>query len=436
LREVLVYPGHFVVPRSTPGVAGVVHGARNVLAGESWRRGQVIWPGTLYWKVGGRMRARGDLIIESGMAENSTCEITPAPTECLVPKRSDGEREMAQQLNPARRRVVASSFGAAGLMASSSLLSIVARAAGKTKINLQLGWLIGGNQLGEIVAKRLGYFDKEDIDFQIQPGGPSIDGVAVVASGRFELGQVSSSPSLMLAVSQGLPVKCFAVGIQKHPYCFFSLKKSPIHSANDMVGKKIGIQSTGIILLRALLAKNKIPEKDVTIVPIGADMTPLMTGQVDAVTGWTTNTTALKVLGPDRVDLALWDTGVKLYALPYYATTQTLQSHGDVLAGFIRAAAKGWGWADKNRDHAVDILVKEYPNLNRADERVAADVMLAYSFGDVARAQGWGTMDPANWQEQIALYSELGQFTARTPKVDDVITLDILKATQAARRMA
>jgi len=331
---------------------------------------------------------------------------------------------------------VGASLAAGALTAGGSLLSVGARAAGKTKINMQLGWLIGGNQIGEIVAKQLGYFEKEDIDFQIQPGGPSIDGVAVVASGRFELGQVSSSPSLMLAVSQGLPIKCFAVGVQKHPYAFFSLKKKPIKSAQDMVGKKVGIQSTGIILLKALLAKNKIDEKAVTIVPIGADMTPLMTGQVDAVTGWVTNTTALKVLGAERVDMALWDTGVKLYALPYYATTKTLQTKGDVLAGFVRASAKGWQWADKNRDAAVDILVKEYPNLDRADERVAADVMLAYSFGDAARAGGWGTMDPAIWQDQIALYSELGQFTAKTPKVDEVITLDILKATQAARLKA
>jgi len=240
----------------------------------------------------------------------------------------------------------------------------------------------------------------------------------------------------MLAVSQGLPIKCFAVGVQKHPYCFFSLKKKPIRSAQDMVGKKVGIQSTGIILLKALLAKNKIDEKAVTIIPIGADMTPLMTGQVDAVTGWLTNTSALKVLGAERVDMALWDTGVKLYALPYYATTKTLQTQGDVLAGFLRASAKGWQWADKNRDAAVDILIKEYPNLDRADERVAADVMLAYSFGDAARAGGWGTMDPAIWQDQIALYSDLGQFTAKTPKVDEVITLDILKATQAARLKA
>jgi NitT/TauT family transport system substrate-binding protein len=335
-----------------------------------------------------------------------------------------------------RRRVLAATVAAGGLLAGGSLLSIGARAAGKTKINMQLGWLIGGNQLGEVAAKKQGYYEQEGIDFEIQPGGPSIDGVAVVASGRFELGQVSSSPSLMLAASQGLPIKCFAVGIQKHPYCFFSLKKKPIRNAQDMVGKKIGIQSTGIILLKALLAKNKIDEKAVTIVPIGADMTPLMTGQVDAVTGWLTNTTALKVLGAERVDMALWDAGVRLYALPYYATHKTLATQGDVLAAFVRASAKGWQWADKNRDAAVDLLVKEYPNLDRADERAAADVMLAYSFGDTARAQGWGSMDPAIWQDQIALYSELGQFTAKTPKVEDVITMDILKSTQAARLKA
>ncbi|WP_199873400.1 zinc-dependent peptidase [Ideonella sp. A 288] len=42
LREVLVYPGHFVVPRSEAGPGGVVHEGRDVLAGQSWQRGQVI----------------------------------------------------------------------------------------------------------------------------------------------------------------------------------------------------------------------------------------------------------------------------------------------------------------------------------------------------------------------------------------------------------
>ena len=42
LREVLLYPGHFVVPRSETGAGGVVHEGRDVLAGQSWQRGQVI----------------------------------------------------------------------------------------------------------------------------------------------------------------------------------------------------------------------------------------------------------------------------------------------------------------------------------------------------------------------------------------------------------
>jgi Mlc titration factor MtfA (ptsG expression regulator) len=42
LREVLVYPGHFVVPRTEAGAGGVVHEGRDVLAGQSWQRGQVL----------------------------------------------------------------------------------------------------------------------------------------------------------------------------------------------------------------------------------------------------------------------------------------------------------------------------------------------------------------------------------------------------------
>src|SRR5260370_20462860 len=209
--------------------------------------------------------------------------------------------------------------------AAGGFVGIEADAQGRDVINRQLGWLLLGNQLGEGCAKQLGYYEQEGIDLRFQPGGPSIDGVAVVASGRYEVGQVSSSPSLMLAASQDIPIRCFATGAQEHPYTFFSLKKKPVREAKDLVGKKVGIQATGVILLKALLAKNKIPEKEVEIVTIGADMAPLLTGQVDVVTGWLTNTTALKVLGPDRVDMRLWDNGVKLYALPYYATVETLK---------------------------------------------------------------------------------------------------------------
>jgi NitT/TauT family transport system substrate-binding protein len=323
----------------------------------------------------------------------------------------------------------------AAATAAGAVVSVDAFAQAKSVVNLQLGWLLSGNQIGEVCAKALGYYDAEGIELRFQAGGPNIDGVAVVASGRHEIGQVSSSPSLMLAASQDIPVVCFAVGAQEHPYTFFSLKKNPVREPKDLVGKKVGIQATGVILLRALLAQNKIPEKDVTIVTIGADMAPLLTGQVDVVTGWLTNTTALKVLGPDRVDMRLWDTGVKLYALPYYATANTIRTRPDVLAKFLRATGKGWGWAHANRDKAVEHLVKEFPNLVARDEREAIDDMMKFAFSARTASEGWGAMEPQIWADQIRLYSELGQFSKRTPKVEEVMTLDILKAADGRPRI-
>ena len=42
LRQVLVYPGAFVVDRPTAGLGGLTRDERRILAGESWQQGQVI----------------------------------------------------------------------------------------------------------------------------------------------------------------------------------------------------------------------------------------------------------------------------------------------------------------------------------------------------------------------------------------------------------
>jgi NitT/TauT family transport system substrate-binding protein len=328
-----------------------------------------------------------------------------------------------------RRRLLA----AAGATFTGALVSVSPASQAANTVTLQIGWIASGNQLGEIVAKRLGYFADEGLALEILPGGPNNDGVAIVASGRAMVGQLSSSPSLMLAASQDIPISCFGVGAQQHPYAFLSLPKKPVHTPADFRGKKVGIQATGVILLHALLAKNNIDFNDVEVVTIGSDMTPLMTGQVDVVTGWLTNTTAMKVLGPDVVVLKLWDAGVQLYALPYYTTADLLRSSPDTLAKFLKAAGRGWAYAYTNRDKAIDLLVQELPNLVAADERAAADVMLAAEFTDATKTNGWGSMDPAVWQDQISLWSKLGQFSKRTPALSEVMTMDVLKATASDR---
>ncbi|MFV2054363.1 ABC transporter substrate-binding protein [Aliiroseovarius sp. YM-037] len=338
------------------------------------------------------------------------------------------------QTGLSRRSLLKSMGAAAGAASAGTFVSIEKAFAQDTfDVTLQLGWLASNGILGEVVADKKGFFAEEGLTLDIVPGGPNVDGVASVASGRANLGSISSSPSLMLARSAGLPVKCIAAGYQQHPFTYFSLKDNPVNTPEDLIGKKVATNGTARILLRALLANAGISEDEVEVSVMGSDMAPLMTGQVDVVTGWKTNTSALAVLGDQRNDMSLWDAGIQLYANPYYVTDSTLADHPEQVQGMIRAIAKGWGYVHDNREEAVDILVERYPNMDREKELETVDLVVDYSFNKNTAENGWGTMTPENWQAQINIYDELGQFESGAPALDDVMTLSVLEATAETR---
>jgi NitT/TauT family transport system substrate-binding protein len=335
----------------------------------------------------------------------------------------------------ASRRNVLKSMGAvSSLAATGSLLSFgKVTAAGTYEVNMQLGWLASNGILGEVAADKLGFYADEGLSLKIIAGGPNIDGVASVASGRANLGSISSSPSLMLARAAGIPIKCIAAGFQQHPFTYFSLTGNPVVEPRDLIGKKVATQGTARILLRALLAKNGISEDDVEVTVMGGDMAALMNGLVDVVTGWNTNINALAVLGDQRQDMTLWDAGIQLYANPFYVTDKTLAAHRDKVEAMIRVSARGWGWVHDNPQEAVEILVERYPNMDIESELKAVDLINAFSFNANTAEGGWGTMSPENWQAQIDIYDQLGQFEDGAPKLEDLVDFSILEATSADR---
>lgn len=322
-----------------------------------------------------------------------------------------------------------------------SFLSACAEAPGSTsgggggggKLTLQLGWLVTNGVIGEIAAIDKGFYEEAGLEVDIRPGGPNNDGISAVASGSAQIGRYSSSPRIMLAQSKGLPLRAIAAGVQQHPYGYFSLPDNPVRSAEDLVGKTVGVQQTAEVLLDAVLAKNGIDKSEVTVKIIGSDMTPLTTGQVDVVSGWVINVGQLQVLPPDYVTTLLWDMGIQLYAYPYYTTDDMLDSSSEQLAGFIGATAKGWGWARDNIDEAVDLLLKRSPELNRDEQVQGAETLMKYMWTDETASDGWGAMSQQTWQSQIDTWAELDQFEGDTPAVEDVMTTSVLDASSKQR---
>jgi NitT/TauT family transport system substrate-binding protein len=325
--------------------------------------------------------------------------------------------------------------GAFTLAAAGAGFSLFVPTAGRAaaKVVVKYDWLMSNGQIGDVVALKRGYFQAEGLDVEFSPGGPNSATVPPVVTGQAQLGQFSDSAQLFLARSSGVPIKIIACGFRQNPFAFYSLPKAPIRSVKDMVGKRIGIQPTARYVLDAILSKNKIDPSSLTITNIGFDMTPLVAGQVDAVTGWITNTKALSVIGPDRIDLMMSNTGFPSYANVYFATDVALAGNMDTLVKVMRAVAKGWAWTHDHPEESVKLTVEAYPQLDLAVELKTVPRILQLSFDAVTGKEGWGFFDPAALQEQISVYATIGQFKSGPPKLEDVYTTKILELTAADR---
>jgi len=332
-----------------------------------------------------------------------------------------------------RRSFLAASAAGIAAFGPGIRLVVPAHAQDKAKVVIKYDWLISNGQIGDVMAVVNGYFEEAGLDVQFSPGGPNSATVPPVVSGAATLGQFSETPQLFNARASGVPIKIIACGFRTGPYAFTSLPKKPLRSVGDLKGLRIGIQPTARFLIDAIAAKNGIDAGELTVVNVGFDKSPLARGEVDAIGGWITNTEALSILGDDRIDLLASDLGLPSYAEVYFATDTVIEHDPELLAKFMGAVAKGWGYTHANPEDAVKKTVEAYPALSLEWELKTIDMVLKLSFDAETAANGWGVFDPSSLEEQLALYDRIGQYPNGRPALEDVYTLKILEMTAGQR---
>ncbi|SMB83512.1 putative hydroxymethylpyrimidine transport system substrate-binding protein [Pasteurella testudinis DSM 23072] len=157
----------------------------------------------------------------------------------------------------------------------------------KEKITLLLDWFVNPDHAALIVAQQKGFFAAHDLDVEIiEPADPSMP-PKLVAAGQADIA-VDYQPQLQMQVSEGLPLVRIGTLVSTPLNSVVVLEKSGIQSIADLKGKKIGYSVSGFetSLLKAMLAKHGLSEKDVEMVNVNWSLSPsLISGQVDAVIG-------------------------------------------------------------------------------------------------------------------------------------------------------
>jgi len=309
-----------------------------------------------------------------------------------------------------------------------------ARAQGTTGLSEQLGWLANAQMAGDFTAIGKGYFKEAGIDLKIQPGGPNIDAVQIVAGGGVPFGNVSSVAVLVNARSRGLPVKAFGTVLQRHPFAFIFLTKSGIHTPKDFEGKTIGIQATARPLLEGVIAKYNIDRDKLKVLLIGGDTRPLVTGQVDVITAWIIDAPQIEAIrqAGSYSYFKLWDLGIRLYAYTYFTTDRVLSERKEQLVRFLAASARGWMYAAAHPDEAVDYVMRSASGLNRPLELQTWKNEIPYMTSPATKQHGWGYMDPNVWTAISDTYYGLKQIPRAVP-ASEVMTNEIVEMAKTPK---
>lgn len=270
------------------------------------------------------------------------------------------------------RRVAAAIAGAAlaaltlsacsgGAAATASGAASEPAAEGHGDLTVQLSWIKNEEFAGEYFADANGYYEEAGFSSVNLVPGPST-GVAELVSGSADIA-LSDSVAVGAAVaSEGAPLKIIGATFQKNPFTILSLAEGgDIAKADDLVGKRIGVQDSNLALFNALLAANDIDPADLTIVPVQYDPAPLVNGEVDGFMAYITN----EAITVDQQGLATTNLPFAENGLPFVAETLTvtdeqITNNREMLKAFLVAEIQGWTDALADPQGGADLAIETY----------------------------------------------------------------------------
>ena len=275
------------------------------------------------------------------------------------------------------RRLVVSML--AGAM---SLAAVQAWAA--DAVTLQLKWVTQGQFAGYYVAKEKGYYEEENLDVTIKPGGPDIAPEQVIAGGGADV-IVTWMAAALSAREKGVPLVNIAQPFKKAGMQLVCPKDGPIKTEADFKGHTLGVWFFGNEYpFYAWMNKLGLPTEGgadgVTVLKQSFDVQPLIQKQADCISVMTYNEYwQLIDAGYKPEDLTVFnytEMGNDLLEDGLYVLEDKLKDAAfeDKMVRFVRASMKGWKYATENPDEAAGIVVDNGGQDENHQKRMVGEV--------------------------------------------------------------
>ena len=294
------------------------------------------------------------------------------------------------------------------LLGSAMAAALASGAQASDEVTLQLQWVTQAQFAGYYVALDKGFYEEEDLDVTIKPGGPDIAPPQVLAGGGADI-MLNWMPSALAAREKGLPVVNIAQPFKSSGLMLTCWKDSGITSPADFADKTIGVWFFGneypfLSWMSQLGFATDGSAGGVMVLKQGFNVDPLLQRQADCISTMTYNEYWQVIdagVGPDElITFKYEDQGVATLEDGIYALEDNLKDPAfeDKMVRFVRASMKGWKYAEANPDEAADIVL-ENDETGAQTEKHQKRMM-----GEIAKltAGSNGALDPVDYARTVS----------------------------------
>lgn len=321
---------------------------------------------------------------------------------------------MSRDVVTRRVALVATVFGAvATLLAGCGTSSTGTSSDGLTTATLQLGWIANVENMGPYVAQRDGEYAKDGLDVTITPGGPSTTVEPLVASGKALVG-LSTTDVIARARVEGARLVIVGATLQVNPMSIMSLASAPINTLDQLAGKRLCVQTSGVSIMDGILAQNGIDKAAVEYVNADFDPSPLVAGDCDAFVSFLNNQpVTLELQGVDTVAFPLSQYGYNAWGNVLFTTEDALQDETKrrAVKGVLAGTIRGWQTALGNPDAAAEYIVDgpgKSQNLDLAQQKLAAQAFVPLVQTEETQKNGLLTMSDDGIRKNLDLLRSQG----------------------------
>ncbi len=278
------------------------------------------------------------------------------------------------------------------------------------KLDFILNWVPGGDHAPYYYAKKMGWYAKEGIDLNLEPGKGSALATQKVGAGANPIG-LADMGGVLVAKGKGADTVAVFNVYANSPQGLYWLKSSGIKGIKDFPGKKIGNPAAdGARTMWPALAKaNGIDPKSVTWVNIDANakLAALKAKSIDVTTSfYNIHHIFQRELGDDMGFLAWRDIGLNPYGNSVIVNAEFLKANKPLVANFVKVTQRAFADCVRDPKPCVQALIDANGALKFDNELTNWGLVEVLMSDQFSRGTALGWHDPARLKADYELVRE------------------------------